>query len=111
MKQVEVQIMGQSYLLGCPEGGEERLQQAVRKVDAAMCKIRDAGKLRARDRIAVLAALNLAFELSEQEAGAVPPQPVSERARSSHGTEPLTEDLQNLIGRLDQALAGDGQLI
>jgi cell division protein ZapA len=111
MKQVEVQIMGQSYLLGCPEGGEERLQQAVRKVDAAMCKIRDAGKLRARDRIAVLAALNLAFELSEQEGGAAPPLPASERARSSHSTEPLTEDLQNLIGRLDQALAGDGQLI
>ncbi len=111
MKQVEVQIMGQSYLLGCPEGGEERLQQAVRKVDAAMCKIRDAGKLRARDRIAVLAALNLAFELSEQEAGAAPALPVHERARSSHSTEPLTEDLQNLIGRLDQALAGDGQLI
>lgn len=111
MKQVEVQIMGQSYLLGCPEGGEERLQQAVRKVDAAMCKIRDAGKLRARDRIAVLAALNLAFELSEQEAGTAPALPVSEGARSSHSTEHLTEDLQNLIGRLDQALAGDGQLI
>ena len=111
MKQVEVQIMGQSYLLGCPEGGEERLQQAVRKVDAAMCKIRDAGKLRARDRIAVLAALNLAFELSELEAGAAPALPVHDRARSSLSTEPLTEDLQNLIGRLDQALAGDGQLI
>ena len=27
MKQLEVKIMGQGYLLGCPEGGEERLQQ------------------------------------------------------------------------------------
>ena len=64
-KQLDVQIMGQSYILGCPEGGEERLLGAVRKVDEAMCKIRDAGKIKARDRIAVLAALNLAFELSE----------------------------------------------
>ena len=41
MKQLEVQIMGQSYLLGCPEGGDERLREAVSKVDAAMCQIRD----------------------------------------------------------------------
>ena len=46
-KQIEVQIMGQSYILGCPEGGEARLQAAVQKVDVAMCKIRDAGKIKA----------------------------------------------------------------
>ena len=55
MKQLEVQIMGQSYLLGCPAGGESRLLEAVERVDTAMCRIRDAGKVRARDRIAVLA--------------------------------------------------------
>ena len=65
MKQIEVKIMGQAYLLAAPEGGEQRLQQAVQRVDAAMCKIRDAGRIKARDRIAVLAALNLAFELSD----------------------------------------------
>jgi cell division protein ZapB len=57
MKQLEVQILGQGYLLGCPEGGESRLLEAVERVDTAMCRIRDAGKIRARDRIAVLAAL------------------------------------------------------
>jgi cell division protein ZapA len=66
MKQLEVQIMGQSYLLGCPEGGDARLLEAVERVDTAMCKIRDAGKVRARDRIAVLAALNLAFDLGDR---------------------------------------------
>jgi cell division protein ZapA len=70
-KQLEVQIMGQSYLLGCPEGGEARLLAAVDKVDQAMCKVRDAGKIKARDRIAVLAALNLAFE--QTDAAANPP--------------------------------------
>jgi cell division protein ZapA len=65
MKQLEVQIMGQSYLLGCPDGGDARLLEAVQRVDLAMCKIRDSGKVRARDRIAVLAALNLAFDLSD----------------------------------------------
>jgi hypothetical protein len=35
--------MGQSFLLGYPEGGEGRLQDAVEKVDSAVCNIRDAG--------------------------------------------------------------------
>ena len=89
MNQVEVQIMGQSYILGCPAGAEERFQTAVRKVDAAMCKIRDAGKIKARDRIAVLAALNLAFELSDFSAAPTEPQ-----FTSNH-------NLNNLLHRLD----------
>ena len=72
MKQLEVQIMGQSYLLGCPENGDARMLDAVNRVDMAMCKIRDAGKIKARDRIAVLAALNLAFELPERSAVSLP---------------------------------------
>ena len=68
MKQIEVQIMGQSYLLGCPEDGEAQLRSAVDHVDAAMCKIRDAGKVKARDRIAVLASLNIAFDLIQAQA-------------------------------------------
>jgi cell division protein ZapA len=45
-----------------------RLLDAVEKVDTAMCRIRDAGKVKARDRIAVLAALNLAFDVAERPA-------------------------------------------
>ena len=66
-KQMEVQIMGQSYLLACPPGGESALLDAVERVDTAMCRIRDAGKVKARDRIAVLAALNVAYDLLERE--------------------------------------------
>ena len=68
MKQIEVQILQQSYLLACPEGHESRLLEAVERVDTAMTRIRDAGKVRARERIAVLAALNLAFEIADREA-------------------------------------------
>ena len=103
-KQIEVQIMGQSYLLGCPEGGQDRLQAAVNRVDAAMCKIRDAGKIKARDRIAVLAALNLAFDQGDAAAQAqAPASGDSETAQS--------ERLTGLLERLDQALGQDGQLI
>jgi cell division protein ZapA len=116
MKQLEVQIMGQSYLLGCPEGGDSRLLDAVERVDTAMCKIRDSGKVRARDRIAVLAALNLAFDLSDQ-APAAPRAPAGAAASNPQATAtgngPLDENdylLNSLIERLDVALGDDGRL-
>lgn len=65
MNQVEVKILQQSYLLACKEGQEARLTDAVSLVDGAMTRIHDAGKVRARERIAVLAALNLAYELGD----------------------------------------------
>jgi len=110
MKQIEVQIMGQSYLLGCPEGGEAQLREAVERVDAAMCKIRDAGKVKARDRIAVLASLNLAFDLAQREAAPPPAPPAPPAAAAS---DPAADDARaaQLIQRLDQALAGDGHLL
>ena len=68
-----------------PKAAKPKLREAVERVDAAMCKIRDAGKVKARDRIAVLAALNLAFDLAQLEkaapaappaaAGEAPPKP------------------------------------
>lgn len=65
MNQLEVHIMGQSYVLTCPPEGESQLRNAASRVDTVMCRIRDTGKARVRDRIAVLAALNLAFELAQ----------------------------------------------
>jgi cell division protein ZapA (FtsZ GTPase activity inhibitor) len=66
MKQIEVTILGQGYLLGCPEGGETLLHAAVASVDQEMGAIRDGNKVKARERIAVLAALNLAYRLAER---------------------------------------------
>ena len=101
MKQLEVQIMGQSYLLGCPPDGDARLLDAVNRVDLAMCKIRDGGKIKARDRIAVLAALNLAFDV---------PEPVADvQITVTPGQE--SAQLAALLQRLDTALGQDGQLL
>jgi cell division protein ZapA len=112
MKQLEVQIMGQSYLLGCPEGGDARLLEAVERVDTAMCKIRDAGKVRARDRIAVLAALNLAFDLSERPAAtAAGTGNTSVAAPSNAGNPDESLLLHSLLERLDAALGEDGRLL
>jgi cell division protein ZapA len=108
MNQLEVQIMGQSYLLGCPPGGESRMLEAVERVDTAMCKIRDGGKVRARDRIAVLAALNLAFDLGERPALAAVAAPPKAQVADGAGSDAM---LATLLDRLDSALGDDGRLL
>ena len=106
MKQMEVTILGQSYLLGCPEGGERDLLEAVESVDREMSAIRDGGKVKARERIAVLAALNLAFELAQR-----PPRAGTDAATNGSDGEHSPVDLDGLVRRIDMALGADGQLL
>ena len=106
MKQLEFTIVGQSYLLGCPEGGEALLRAAVTRVDREMSAIRDAGKVKARERMAVLAALNLAYQLAEQP-GAERPAPKASAAKG----EAAPIDLTAIIARVDAVLREDGQLL
>lgn len=121
MKQVEVTILGQSYLLACPEGGEARLAMAVSMVDREMSAIRDAGKIKARERMAVLAALNIAYLQADRglfQAGSplgdpgMDPPPGGRSANPS-ATPPSSDspDLNALMQRLDEALADDGRLL
>ncbi len=99
MSQLEVTILGQSYVLACPDGGERDLLEAVAMVDREMSAIRDAGKVKARERIAVLAALNLAYQLAEA------PLPCG-------ATLPLLQaSLERLVQRIDHALSDDGRLL
>ena len=125
MKQVEVSILGQVYILACPDGGEALLAAAVATVDREMTAIRDAGKVKARERIAVLAALNLAYQLAERggsgaregsgrSAGATggansAASSVAHSAASSAAEHDV--DLDALVQRVDAALADDGQLL
>jgi cell division protein ZapA len=110
MKQIEVTILGQSYILGCPEGGESDLLAAVNTVDREMCAIRDAGRVKARERIAVLAALNLAYALEQRTPAALAPQTARADRDGSDGNADAV-DLDRLVRRVDQALGEDGQLI
>jgi cell division protein ZapA len=97
MKQVEVTILGQGYILGCPDGGEALLSTAVAKVDGEMSAIRDAGKVKARERIAVL---DLAYQLAEWPAAA-----------PSVATDADQPDIDALVHRIDAALGDDGHLL
>ena len=111
MKQLEVEIMGQNYRLSCPEGGETRLHDAVARVDGAMCKIRDNSKIRARDRIAVLAALNMAFDVADQVPSAAMPHSVAPTAATTAPVDygQIDARLTSLIQRLDSALSTEKQ--
>jgi cell division protein ZapA len=106
MKQMEVTILGQSYLLGCPDGGEVALLEAVGNVDREMSAIRDGGKVKARERIAVLAALNLAYALAGR-----PPAKATATGTASASSAGGEVDVDALIARIDQALGADGQLL
>jgi cell division protein ZapA len=99
MSQLEVTILGQSYVLACPDGGERDLLEAVAMVDREMSAIRDAGKVKARERMAVLAALNLAYQLAE-----APAVKVGDAGASA-------DELKRLVERIDHALSGDGRLL
>ena len=106
MKQLEVSILGQVYMLGCPEGGEALLRDAVGAVDREMTAIRDAGKVKARERIAVLAALNLAYQLAERGNA-----PAASAAAPNGHAAPADADVDALVRRIDAALGEDGQLL
>lgn len=114
MKQMEVTILGQSYILACPEGGETLLQTAVSAVDREMSSIRDSGRVKARERIAVLAALNIAYRLAEQPAAPPAPAQAATSARTASGSTtpgPSDASLDRLLSRLDAALQDDGLLL
>lgn len=111
MKQVEVRIMGQNYLLGCAEGAEQDLWDAVSMVDKEMCNIRDSGKLRARERIAVLAALNIALLAAQKEKEPTPPLENTLFSQPPAAHEELEVQYEDLIYRIDRVLAQDGQLL
>ncbi len=123
MKQLDVQILHQNYLLSCPEGHEERLLEAVDRVNDTMGRIRDAGKVRSRERVAVLAALNMAFDIVTLERVPAPvaaePEPVPETSAEDEAWAQAAmiqqqADAQRIVAlleRLDQALEADAQLL
>lgn len=63
MEQIEARILDREYKLAVNPDDRERLVDAVKMVDARMRSIRDGGRIAGVDRIAVMAALQIAHEL------------------------------------------------
>ena len=68
-KTIEITILGRNYKIACEDGEREALLQAVAYLDGKMGEIRKAGKVSGTDRIAVMAALNIAHELLSAKVG------------------------------------------
>jgi cell division protein ZapA len=68
-KTVEVNLLGRSYRVACTDAEREALMQAVAYLDTKMNEIRKAGKVIGAERIAVMAALNVAHELLSVKLG------------------------------------------
>lgn len=63
MERVDVNILGRDYSLACPQEEKPALLAAVRQVDQRMTAIRETGKIISNERIAVMAAIQIANEL------------------------------------------------
>lgn len=59
---VSLNILDKEYKIACAAEEKEALISSARELDKQMRKIRDTGKVTGADRIAVLAALNLAHD-------------------------------------------------
>lgn len=70
-KGMAIQILGREFRVACPEGEEKQLQASVDFLNRRMKELRDTGKIVGNERIAVMAALNIAHEFLAHKPGKV----------------------------------------
>lgn len=104
--QLDVSILGREFRVGCRESEREALLQAVAHLDSRMREIRDAGKVSGIDRIAVMAALNIANDLLRERR-----EPAGRRSSPSNGAAGAPIDapeaqrrIRNMQAALDEAI-------
>jgi len=66
---VNIKVLDKDYRIACPPHEQEELMASARLLDARMREIRQTGRVIGSDRIAVVAALNLAHELVQLQRG------------------------------------------
>lgn len=66
-KALTINIMGREFRVACPEGEEKELLASVDFLNRRLREVKDAGKVVGNDRIAMMAALNIAHELLTQK--------------------------------------------
>jgi cell division protein ZapA len=94
MERVDVSILGRDYSLACLPAEKEALLTAVRHVDNRMARIQGSGKISSNERIAVMAAIQIAGELLTMRA---PDGPLSELALGD-----FKRRIDDMNGLLDQ---------
>jgi cell division protein ZapA len=84
--------MGKEYKIVCDEEEQDDLIQSAQQLDVQMRKMRDSGKIAGPDRIAVMAALNLAHELQVM------------KNQNTQLTKKLSESLAKLSSKIENVL-------
>jgi cell division protein ZapA len=109
---LDVTLLGREFKVACRESERTELMEAVAFLDRRMREIRDAGKVSGTDRIAVMAALNIAHEFlrdrrarAEKAAGAE--KAVSDTPIDDAAARRRIESMQAII---DQTMAGQEKL-
>ena len=97
-KGLAIQILGRDFRVACPEGEEDQLQASVEYVNRRMKELRDTGKITGNERVAIMAALNIAHEyLSNKPA----------KAGASVDGADIRRRIATMQETLDSALAAD----
>jgi cell division protein ZapA len=106
---LEVSLLGRDYKVACRESERAELMDAVALLDRRMREIREGGKVAGAERVAVMAALNLAHDLLRERKSprAAAPQPASP-ARAVVDDAALQRRIESMHAALDAALAGQG---
>jgi cell division protein ZapA len=90
---VTVNILDREFLIGCTPEERPGLLAAASYLDGKMREVRGASRMQSVDRIAVLAALNMAHELLQS------------KNNSESQSNVVAQHLQALRAKLDAALA------
>ena len=90
---VSVRVMGKDYKISCPEGEHNSLLLSAMHVDESMMKIREGGKALGAERIAVMAAINIAHEMLNGDGGDAGNEKISTQIDALQ--ESLNESLKN----------------
>ena len=88
-----VRILDKEYRVACPKGNQDALQSAAHYLHEKMKEIRATGKVVGIERMAVMAALNISYELLQSQ---------HKNENDKQGTK---EHIHQLLGKLDKALA------
>ncbi|NOT84221.1 MAG: cell division protein ZapA [Methylococcaceae bacterium] len=95
---VTLTILNKDYIIACPPEEQNSLLNTAQQLNAKMRRLHDSGKVTGTDRVAVMAALNLAHELEigKQQASVVSdPDLVNKLISLRHKIENILENPEN----------------
>jgi cell division protein ZapA len=101
-----VTLLGREYKVACKESERAELEDAVAFLDRRMREIRDGGKVAGTDRIAVMAALNIANELLRTRARTAIANVEPAKARAAIDETAARRRIAIMQSAIDDALAG-----